>query len=483
MNEASAREVVLVQAIESADAARSLWSDADRIEASQAAARELGQSAALDAWVARRAAITLARLRPRARALDALARAPLRWGTLAVITAAVAFIAGLGVARIGPSQRINLLAPPLAALLAWNLMVYLLLASMGARGWIRRRDRPSHRLRERVARFAAGLGGEWRRSVGAGPLAAAAAAFTVNWTRLAMPLSERRAACLLHAGAALLAGGAIAGLYVRGLALEYRAVWQSTFLDATAVAALLHVVLAPGAFVTGFAIPGAAELARLGPGSAGENAARWIHLYAGTLLVVVIVPRLVLAAVSWVGASRAAQRFPLGLETPYFRRLARAWHSGTVRVRVAPYSFEAPARSRAGLEAVLARAFETPVHLAWVNPVRYGDDPPPASDAGVPTVTVALFNLSATPELENHVAFVSALAEHGNAAAPPIVIVDVSEFAARFHAQPTRISERELAWRETFESAAMMPIFMRLAAPDLVSDSASLAAVLEREAG
>lgn len=502
MNEASAREVVLVQAVESADAARGLWSDAERVAVGQSASRELGQAAALDAWVARRAALALARLRRRMPALDALARARVDWGVLTAITIAVAFIVGIAAARIGPSQQINLLAPPLAALLAWNLAVYLVLAWMHVRAWTRPKSRSLHRLRAGIARLAAAIAGGWRRTIRSGPFVEAGASFAVQWTRLAMPLGERRATGLLHVGAAAVAAGAIAALYVRGLALEYRAVWQSTFLDAGQVAALLRIVLAPGALVTGLAVPGASELAHLGPGSVGANAARWIHLYAGTLLVVVIVPRLVLAAVAWMGATRASRRFPLALDAPYFRRLTRAWRSGTTRVRVIPYSYDAPARSRAGLEAALTRALETPIEVAWAEPVRYGDDPPgddspgndprgndssgkhaPGNDAAaVPADAIALFNLSATPEVENHVAFVTALARGRDAAAAPIVIVDTSEFAARFHGQPGRIAEREAAWRDAFGSASMTPIYMRLVAPDLDADAAALAAHLGRDA-
>ena len=478
MDEASARTVVLIQAIESAASARGLWSDAERVEAGQAAAHELGSSATLDAWIARRAALALAKLRLRAPALDALARARLDWGTLAAISIAVALVVGAGAARIGPSQRINLLAPPLAALLLWNLAVYLLLVSMQVRSWIGPKNRPAHRLRARVAALARAAGGGWRRAIRSGPLGEACASFVVDWARVSMPLAERRAACLLHLGAAAVAAGAIAALYVRGLALEYLAVWQSTFLGAHEVAALLEVVLAPGALVSGLAVPGAAELARIGPGGVGENAARWIHLYAATLLVVVIVPRLVLAALAWAGALRGARRFPLALDAPYYRRLARVFRSGTIRVRVVPYSFDVPARSRSGLEAVLTRALETPIDCILEEPVRYGDDPAPAEEADPAPEVIALFNLAATPEPENHVAFAAALARRRDGRGGPIVVVDTSELVARFRGETRRLAEREAAWRAAFGAAAIAPIFMRLAAPDLDADAATLAAAL-----
>jgi hypothetical protein len=43
------------------------------------------------------------------------------------LVVAIAFALGLMVDAIGPDQRVNILAFPLLALLAWNLIVYLLL--------------------------------------------------------------------------------------------------------------------------------------------------------------------------------------------------------------------------------------------------------------------------------------------------------------------------------------------------------------------
>ncbi|HEY3461601.1 MAG TPA: DUF2868 domain-containing protein, partial [Casimicrobiaceae bacterium] len=87
----------------------------------------------------------------------------------------------------------------------------------------------------------------------------------------------------------------------------------------------------------------------------GENAARWIHLYAATILLIVIVPRLVLAAIAWLRERRLRTHFPLALDTPYFERLVRAWREGRLAVRVVPYSFDVPAASREGLVRLLER--------------------------------------------------------------------------------------------------------------------------------
>ena len=87
----------------------------------------------------------------------------------------------------------------------------------------------------------------------------------------------------LHLAAVAVAAGALAAMYLRGLGLEYRAGWDSTFLDAQAVHRWLNLLLGPASALSGIALPEPAQLEALrfstGP---GENAARWIHLYALT---------------------------------------------------------------------------------------------------------------------------------------------------------------------------------------------------------
>jgi hypothetical protein len=295
-----------------------------------------------------------------------------------------------------------------------------------------------------------------------------------------MPLWQKRAARLLHVCAATLAAGAIAGLYIRGIALEFRAGWQSTFLDPTDVARLLHLVLAPGAWLTGIAIPDAAHLATIGGDRAGENAAPWIHLYAATLLLVVIVPRLALATLAWIGERRRARRFPIPLTEPYYQRLLHAWREGTARVVVLPYSFDPHAASREGLAKLMARVFDAGVDVAWLASTRYGDDTVPQLPLPPLAGVVVVFNLAATPERENHAAFVEALRTEAAARSPLIAIVDTTEFVDRFGSQPRRVAEREAAWRQLLEPLGVEPLFVRLVDPDLREAGITLANRLER---
>ncbi len=78
---------------------------------------------------------------------------------------------------------------------------------------------------------------------------------------------------------------------------------------------------------------------RISGGSGGTDAGPWIHLYAVTVGLVVIVPRLALSAwAAWRERSHSSGfRFDLG--TPYFRRVLAAFAPTLRRIRVVPYSY------------------------------------------------------------------------------------------------------------------------------------------------
>ena len=113
---------------------------------------------------------------------------------------------------------------------------------------------------------------------------------------------------VLHLAALAVALGALAGMYVSGIALEYRATWESTWLDARAVQRYLDALLGPAARVLGTPVPDVAPLR----GPAGEGpAAPWIHLWATTLVLAVVIPRAALALLEAAIAGRLARRLPV----------------------------------------------------------------------------------------------------------------------------------------------------------------------------
>jgi len=304
MTEDEARQVLLLQSREAGEPTPA-WSAEDRAWATRQAVSTVGADATPERFVVARAVVALQRLLPRDKdAQRWLARRGWHgaWVWLAIV---LGLGGGLLADQLGAPQRVNLLAPAVWAVVAWNGLVYLgLLLPL-----------PKLGLRDALARL--GLGGD--HSVSS------------LWSRHAALLMGQRAALVLHAAAASLALGLMAGLYLRGLVLDYRAGWQSTFLDAAEVQGLLSLLLAPAGFITGIAVPAVLPL-RMGPGAdATATAAPWIHLYAATLGLFVLVPRSLLAWRAGAAARRRARHFRLPLTAPYFEALHPLMRPGLPR--------------------------------------------------------------------------------------------------------------------------------------------------------
>ncbi len=478
MNEVDGLVVTAVRVIETSDRAGVHWTDVDRAWASQAAAAAVGELAAPDVFVAQRARLALERLQEKFPALRQGLRALVWRPWLGTVVLLIAFMVGLLADRIGDTRQINVLAPPMLLLLAWNLLVYLILAASSVLSlgqW---------QIPDLLRGAMTWLGAGWqRRSArrGMGPVGPWLAASSAEWARMAAPLYRARATRLLHLAAAVFALGLIAGLYLRGLALEYRATWESTFLDPATVHALLSVALAPGAWLGQLPMPDLARVTAIrSPGS--EIAASWLHLMALTLLALVVVPRLVLAAASLWQEKRRARELPLPLEDAYFRRLLRGFHVAPSHAVVLPYAYTPGARAMAGLEVLLSRLLGGAVAIRPLAPAAYGEDE--AADAhpwGAQSGTrVLLFNLAATPEREAHGAFAAAAIASGGTSEPLLVVVDETSFAARSGDDPQRLQQRRSAWRELLGSVRVTPAFVNLSDPDASTADAALDAALFR---
>lgn len=436
--------MLLLQATETG-AETPLWTAEDRAWATRLAQQTVPAGADTGRFVAERAAHAMQRLLPR----DAAARRFVErrgWRPAWLLAAAAgALLLGAVADHIGARQRVDLLAPPVWALVAWSLVVYLgLLVPQAGR-----------RLQRALARRLAG---------GPGGVQAL-------WARQAMPLAQARAALVLHVAAALLATGVAGGMYLRGLVLDYRAGWQSTFLDAPAVQALLDTGLAPAARVTGIAVPAVAPL-RIGPEAPPAGpAAPWIHLYAATLALFIAVPRLVLAAWAAARAWRLARRFPLQLAEPYFERLHLAQRGAAAGVQVLPHGAAPGPQAALGLRQLLVAHVGDALALRFAEPVAYGDeDRVPAPEAAT-TLRIALVDLGATPEDEVHGRFVAALRTAG---LPVLLLADEASFRRRFAALPERIAERRAAWQRLADAHGAAFVAADLDAPDTAAAGPAL---------
>lgn len=464
MNERAAAEVLLLRAFE--DAGLPFCGDDARRWATRSALQAVGADAPADSFLAARAHAGLGRLE----AHDALLA---RWRQLRAwraawiaLALAAGLLAGLLVDRIGSAQRINLLAPPVWALLAWNLAVFLALPFSGGGGALRRTlagawRRAQARWLERGARSAA------TASPAALPGAPAWARFADDWAVLSAPLLAARLALLLHLAAAALGAGVIAGLYLRGLVLDYRAGWQSTFLDATQVHALLSLLLAPALAVSGQTLPDVAALQALRVPQPGAPAAAWIHLYALQLLLLVLLPRLALALGAALRARRLARHLPLALDAPYFQQLLRQRHGERVAWRVWPHARTPDARALDALRSLQQRVFGEGATLQLEPAVAYGaeDELTPALADG--TRRCVLCDLGATPEPDSQGRLLRALGE-------PLLLLDESAFVQRFGAASPRRSERRRAWTELAEAHGCPVLFVELHGSDTSAAEAAL---------
>jgi hypothetical protein len=208
-----------------------------------------------------------------------------------------ALLLGLAIDRISNAHRVDLLSPPLLTVLAWNLAVYLLIAWRAMRppqapgAWLQQALRPLHHPFGRAER-------------GRGLAARIAADFHQRWWAHAAGLLQQRVARVLHLCAAAWGAGIALSLLLRGLVVRYQFGWESTFLDATQVHAIVSVLFAPLTLLPGLAPFTLQEIAATqnfagesgAAGMGGAAGSRWVGMYVGLLLLAVVLPRLALAA-------------------------------------------------------------------------------------------------------------------------------------------------------------------------------------------
>ncbi len=489
MNEADARNALLIRAFETAPPTPH-WDEEDREWASRSAAQIEGERATPEAFVSRRAALAAERLASRVPAV-AHALAAVQWRPQAGwLVVAGALLCGLLLDAVSAEKRINILAPPIFAILIWNLAVYLviaaqaLLASQGASRPPAGPPGPPGPMQRLLARLAMGLPRSLLKPDATSPLAL----FVRQWLQLSSAANASRAASILHGAAAAFAVGAVAGLYIRGLAFEYLAGWESTFLDVGTVGNLLRGVLGPASFLTGITLPDAARLTAMRlPGGIGENAAGWIHLYAVTVLLAVVVPRIALGWFQSLRARRLAANLPVPLTDGYFQGLRRLQSGDAARVRVLPYSYQPAPEALDGLRRLMQQIYGKEVQLAILPSVPLGGEDqlgPLARDPTPFAVTLALFSLSATPEYENHAAFVAALVAALPADAAVVALVDESAFMRRFGALSDRLDDRRATWKRILASRVdIEPVFISLEHEDVGDARRKLSETLDEISG
>lgn len=496
MKEFQARDLLLVRAIELSDSDAAILPREDRQWASDTARAQISPgenqdsskpapSLAQQNFLLRRAALLRSRLSNKPvelRPFDLLAHWP-HWLLWALPLAA--FMLGALANEMTAGQRINILSLPLLTMLAWNALVYFFLI-MGTLGrWFGMRSKSStlEQLLVRLARTASFSASDQMPLPKGSPLNASLVRFGRDWLAFCGPQMAQRAACILHLSAALLAAGTLSGMYVRGLGLEYLAGWESTFLNPGMLESMLHLILGPASQLTGIPLASAAQLTAIEWNGlqTGENAARWIHLYAATVALFIILPRLLLAAYAAIRANRLQQRFPLTeLDQPYLRRLLASPIEASRRVRITPYSYHLTAAAQQRLLDMLRNVLDPASHIDIAPTVAYGSEEEylnlpgdTADDAKNPaTLHIVLFSTAATPEQEIQGALMKEmqckLAQRKDHC-QLLAILDESPYRQRLAGQAgaaERLAERRRGWQQMMQQHQVKMLVLDLGCED-----------------
>lgn len=459
MIESAAKTIHLVKAVE-IDGSTDFWRPEDASWATHGASHVVGTDADSEKFIVARAKLASERLfdrRPEFRRLlgKTIARPWLGWALVVL-----ALVSGILIDQIGQEKRINLLAIPVLGLLLWNLAVYAWLILQT----VQRLFSGGKPMASRVARWIAGVGQVSSREAGSQSIPSA---FLQSWAKASLPLAGVRVARFMHLAAAAFALGVIASLYFRGVINEYRAGWESTFLDASQLHAVLSFLFAAIPATIAPAIPDPASLEAMRfPAAPGVDAAPWIHRIAGLVALVVVLPRLVLALLAGWRQAWLEKHFPVDFRDPYFQRLLGHFRNEAARVAVLPYSTSVSPQAALQLQQVVRRLFGPQSELLLAEPVAFGEEDvlPAVILADGVNLRLVIFSLTATPESEHHGALLQKL--KALAAERLVVLIDESAFLQRFASQPERLAERRKLWMAFLQEIPVAHVLADLGTAD-----------------
>ena len=435
---AEVRRCLFMRALEEADPAGERLPMTERVAASTSAAGGQGFE-----FIQARTEQLSSRLKgPLGVAFARIGKIPHLWPAwLGWAVGMAAFLLGWLTHDLGPDGRVSLLAFPLLGLMVWNLAVV-------AASLVTLKKRPSANsliwptwLRQKPA-----VTGDALTDV-------VVARTEQEWLAAQTPLLMAWGKQLFHVAALMLAAGVVAGMYARGLVRNYQAGWESTFLTQPAVAKLTRIVLGPASVVTGVPVPLVPPQGGLSP------AAPWIHLWAATAGLFILVPRLLLISMTRREAKKAGETSIASFSD--YETTARRLAGGQPLVAwVLPVQCATDSPLRDSLRAVLQHLWGGQVMVDFLPAVEYGgEDECLAALTEPPTHLVLLMPLAVTPEDEVHGALQRGLEKLlATAAVPPfaLTVLDATTFEARLAGMPEaarRMAERRAVWEKTLGPA------------------------------
>jgi hypothetical protein len=251
-------------------------------------------------------------------------------------------------------------------------------------------------------------------------------------------------------------------MYLRGIAFEYRAQWESTFLGEGAAEALLATLLGPASRLSGIELP---DLDGLRASEGSGPAAPWIHLWAITAGLFVAAPRLALASFDALRAGALARGLPLDLDEAYWRRLRGPGGGAGVRVLVAPYGAGLAPRAADRLRLLLHDLLGARAEIVQAEPLPYGAEADALEVPDAQACLVVVFGLAQTPELEVHGRLLGDLRAHLASGGRLLAVVDGGSYAQRLGegaAARERLAERRRAWDRAAREAQLTLLHLDL---------------------
>lgn len=323
--EGQARRVVLSQAIEIADFEGKLLNDIERdqfdLRAVETARAATGVDGKVDVALALsgRAEHVLEAVGKRSGTLASFQNIPVWRSWLVWGIPLVALILGVATDLIVNPHRVNLLSLPILIIALWNMVVYFLLLMALLRRSFPQSDPPLTSLWRWVTdnphllrRF-----GSVRDE--------ALAQFRRLWHSVTAELNGQRIRQVLHFSAAAWGAGIALSLIARGVVVEYRIGWESTWFNAEQVHGILSILLAPLVMLFSlepFTLQEVSSMKFDGvTDGAADHGRRWVYLYAGLVMLLVVLPRLLLAIVAWWRVRALSGLVSIDLRQPYFQRL------------------------------------------------------------------------------------------------------------------------------------------------------------------
>lgn len=462
-----ARKILALQAIEQADENGTVLTEADYREAAKTAGAPLPKDVDRSGerhFLATRADLLLIRVTsrfPEAARWATTLPSRHRIGLFAMILMIIAAVVGFLTNELGPEKRINILSFPLLGIILWSLVVYLreIVLLLRKREQLFSGDWLAWIVDTLQPKIPATAPADEKDTLA---LAGAQVLFEKRWKKLLIPVTGSRIKSILHTTALVLALSAIGGMYVKGLANEYRAVWESTFFSESAqLRPFLSLILGPAAALTGDSLPTVDELDLIHwkagtEEAAGQNAARWIHWYAITIGIFVIIPRGLLAIFWRTRAAHLARTLPFReVSSGYFDHLLAISTGSSLAVTIVPYPVSPDESVQRRILRTLEDQFEKPVDIDLLAAVNFGEEE--EAIPGLDGEVIPLFDFSSTPEKETQLALYQTLS---GAAPNPVrfALLETSAFdrkTASLSDGEDRRQARMTAWKNLFEAEAL----------------------------